>query len=633
LAILLGRQELLDRLHGAWLGAAIGHAVGAPHAGNHGPLDVSGPGPADVPLPASATLALQLLSLQTLAREGPQLGSSDLGAAWLERVTLVEDEFGAAARNLRRGFRPPVTGWFDNWFLDCCGAFERAPVWACVAPAAPGVAALLAVRDAAIDHADEGIHAAAFAAAVLSAAFVEPEPLRSLDVGLAMLPAGCRVARAAESVRHARRTGLSWIECRGRVLEQFGHPNHTQVAQVVGLSVLAMLYSPDFETAVCRAASCGGATTAIASFAGAMFGIRAGASALPQTWAERAVSDPALHEGVSIEEPPASTEEIAARMLAAAELVLPNWRPSVAIHEGGTDLSRHDPLDLLDSAALVDELDADQREMVAAGDDVVLRLNYQGAPAIPPGAGKTLLVSAERPGRPDARGTVRLASDSGLTIGPSKGQATPGAYFIVSARGRGVPDVVRVSVSAEFEDGALAAAEFPLLPESCWWVCGPFDGGEPADVRKQRAPERGLSEATWYAGRDGARLRFRRISFPESHMNAESAFDGRPGTLYLVSDWLSDEPTRAAISIGCSCGVRAWLNGSGILRKEQEEYPLSMRHCVMAAVKLHAGANRVMVKLVRYENPVELCFVLSRRDGGMLTGVRAADWRPLGEPT
>ena len=633
MAIRLGRQELLDRLHGAWVGALAGHGVGAPHVGEHGPLDVSGPPSADVPPPPSASLALQLLSLETLTRVGPRLRSEELASAWLERVALAEDEHGAAVRNLRRGLRPPVTGWFDNWFLDCSGAFERAAVWACVAPSAPGLAALLAVRDATIDHAEEGVHAAAFAAAVLSAAFVEPEPLRQLDAGLAMLPAGCRVARAAGSVRQARRTGLSWIECRERILEQFGHPNHTQAAQVVGLSVLAALYATDFETAVRRAASCGGATTATASFVGALFGIRAGAGGLPDPWATAADPNLALHNGVSLEERPASTEVVATKMLAAADLVLPCWLPSVSIHDGATDLAEHDPLDLLDSAAVADELDADPREVVCAGVDVVLRLDYLGAPTVASRGSKTLLVSGERVGDPNARGTVRLLSDSGLAIGPSKGQATPGAYFLVSARGRRVPDAVRVAVSAEYEDGAVATAEFPLLPESCWWICGPFEGCEPADLRKRKGPEDSLSESTWYSGRDDARVRFRAVSFPESHMHVEDAFEARPGTLYLVSDWLCDERTQVAITVGCSCGIRAWLNGSGILRKEEEEHPLSMRRCVTAAVRLRPGANRVMLKLVRYENPVELSFAVSGRDGRPLSGVRAGDWRPLEEAT
>ncbi len=108
-------------------------------------------------------------------------------------------------------------------------------------------------------------------------------------------------------------------------------------------------------------------------------------------------------------------------------------------------------------------------------------------------------------------------------------------------------------------------------------------------------------------------------------MDVERHFEGRPGTIHLVSDWQTPVDMKASIGVASSCGMRAWLDGKPILRQEDEESPLSMRNVGFASVTLRQGTRRLMVKVVRYEKPVELAVFLkpTRRAG------RSPMWAPL----
>ena len=82
-------------------------------------------------------LELQLIWLQALKERGPGLTARDLADYWLNCVAYNFDEYGLHKTNLVKGLQPPVSGWYNNWFIDCMGSPIRSEIWACVAPAAP----------------------------------------------------------------------------------------------------------------------------------------------------------------------------------------------------------------------------------------------------------------------------------------------------------------------------------------------------------------------------------------------------------------------------------------------------------------------------------------------------------------
>ncbi len=179
----------------------------------------------------------------------------ELAAEWSERVRLVSDEYGPALHSLSLGLRPPVTGWFNNWFLDGSAAMERALLWGCIAPGDPTRAAALACEDALIDHIEDGAHGAMFVAALLSAAFVEAEPKHLLDAAEAVLPPRQPGRSAVESVRQGRPGQVGVGECARRVAEAYGHPNYSQAPQNAAYIAMGWLCGETPEDRLARTVS------------------------------------------------------------------------------------------------------------------------------------------------------------------------------------------------------------------------------------------------------------------------------------------------------------------------------------------------------------------------------------------
>lgn len=92
------------------------------------------------------------------------------------------DEYAIAIRNLKNGIRPPFSGSYDNWFVDGMGAAIRSEIWACLAPGNPELAAKFAYQDACVDHSGNGMWAEVFLAAMESAAFVESDVRRIIEI-------------------------------------------------------------------------------------------------------------------------------------------------------------------------------------------------------------------------------------------------------------------------------------------------------------------------------------------------------------------------------------------------------------------------------------------------------------------
>ena len=188
--ITLERDEYRDRVYACWLGKNIGGTLGAPFEGRKfvNNLTFYDPVPSE-PLP-NDDLDLQLVWLCMLEDRGTDLSLADFAEYWKRYLMAYPwDEYGFCARNLARGLMPPVSGWFENYYVDQMGSPIRSEIWACMAPADPQRAAALAWMDAAMDHAGgEGMWGEMFWAAVESAAFVVDDPKALIGIGLHMIP-------------------------------------------------------------------------------------------------------------------------------------------------------------------------------------------------------------------------------------------------------------------------------------------------------------------------------------------------------------------------------------------------------------------------------------------------------------
>jgi len=306
---MLSKADYHKKTLGCWMGKNIGGTVGAPFEWRRqvNNIDFYTQDLGGEPMP-NDDLDIQLLWLIMLEERGIDLDPSILADYWIHYVTAYWAEYGYAKLNMRTGLQPPYTGIHNNYLKHSCGAFIRSEIWACIAPGRPDIAARYAFNDASIDHGDgEGTFSAVFCAALESAAFVESDINKLIDIGLSYIPEDCGTYKAILCARESHANGLSWVDARHKLLESHRGEaffrSHDHISQEdkergffdgisgwdapsnIGIIIIGLLYGKgDFGKTICTAVNCGEDTDCTAATLGAIFGIINGIDAIPEKW-------------------------------------------------------------------------------------------------------------------------------------------------------------------------------------------------------------------------------------------------------------------------------------------------------------------------------------------------------------
>lgn len=305
--MILTYADYRDKVLGCFNGKNIGGTLGAPFECLRGVFHVDfytqelkgEPFPND-------DLDLQLVWLNAVEQHGRCIDSTTLGEYWINYITPHWGEYGAGKNNLRAGIVPPLSGAINNIYKDSCGCFILSELWACLAPGHPEIAVEYAFEDGCVNHADEGLYAEIFCAALQSAAFAEKNVQKLLDIALSYIPADCGVAQGVIDVRDAYADGADWKTARKRIMQRvpgsFGalgtHRQDMAPDEPVGkigwdapsniaIVVIGLLYGEgDFGKSLCIATGCGEDADCTAGTLGALLGILYGNAAIPERWLE-----------------------------------------------------------------------------------------------------------------------------------------------------------------------------------------------------------------------------------------------------------------------------------------------------------------------------------------------------------
>ncbi len=289
--IKLNYEKFRDHVYACWIGKNIGGTMGTPFEGKREMQDISGftsaPGK---PLP-NDDLDLQLVWLHAMESAGPKaISASLLGEYWLSFIGPNWNEYGIGKNNMRRGLIPPLSGDHDNSWKNSNGAWIRTEVWACMAPGCPDLAASYAIEDAKVDHGSgEGTFAAAFVAAMQSAAFVVKDINKCIEIGLAEIPDDCRMA---DSIRLALKCYADKVpirEARNMIQQRNADigDGWFEAPSNVAYAILGLLYGEgDFKKSMIYAINCGDDTDCTGATVGATLGILGGSNAIPTDWKE-----------------------------------------------------------------------------------------------------------------------------------------------------------------------------------------------------------------------------------------------------------------------------------------------------------------------------------------------------------
>ncbi len=260
---------------GCWLGKAVGGTLGAPVEGWGGPHHFEFYDPVPQTMVPNDDLDLQVVWACALDRmETPELSADLLGQAWLDHVGFPWDEYGVAIRNLRNGIRPPFSGSYDNYFTDGMGAAIRSEIWACLAPGDPELAARYAWQDACVDHADSGLWAEVFLAAMESAAFAENDMAKILDAGLKVLPEDSPLRKALDGVCRQFELTPDFDSLFEYIMKHHKGDNFTDVKLNMPIIAAALLLgNGDFDKSICFAVNFGEDSDCTGATVGALLGI------------------------------------------------------------------------------------------------------------------------------------------------------------------------------------------------------------------------------------------------------------------------------------------------------------------------------------------------------------------------
>lgn len=299
----ISKEEYKNKVQGCWMGKNIGGTLGAPFEAKRGAFDIDfytedlskGAIPND-------DLDLQLAFLTAAERYGKAVDSKILAEYWITVITPNWAEYGVSKTNMRLGLQPPLSGAYNNPYKNSNGAWIRSELWACLMPGHPELAVRYAYQDAMVDHANEGVYAEVFTAALESTAFVESDTFKLIDIALSYIPKDCGIAKAVQVVIDCKKEGLDWKAARKKLLteipdsfaQKFGAPNPENLPDAewgydapanIGIVILGWLYGEgDFGKSICIAAGCGKDGDCTTATLGAMLGIILGADKIPQKW-------------------------------------------------------------------------------------------------------------------------------------------------------------------------------------------------------------------------------------------------------------------------------------------------------------------------------------------------------------
>ena len=284
--IQLARKEYRDKVYACWLGKNIGGTLGTPYEGKkyvHN-LTFYDPVPQE-PLPKD-DLDFQLVWLKMIEDKGSQPTFSDFAEYWMKHLSEHwYNEYSFCTYNLQRGLKPPISGAFQNYFIDEMGSPIRSEIWACLAPANPQLAAQMAWMDASMDHTGgEGRWGEMFWAAAESAAFVIKELRTIIQIGLSMIPISSNISRVIREALRCYQTGMKWDEARERIATIFGHHQPCNAIPNHGFTIIGLLYGKDYGDKLCKAVNCAYDTDCTGATFGSLLGIMHGTSIIPEEW-------------------------------------------------------------------------------------------------------------------------------------------------------------------------------------------------------------------------------------------------------------------------------------------------------------------------------------------------------------
>ena len=611
--------EYRDRVYGCWLGKCVCGSIGAPLEGCKQLFNYKfDPSFWRISLP-NDDVELQVLWLNLIEKYGLELTSDDFAETFVENVPYNPGEYAYFKRNFRRGIHPPTSGTYNNYYyhegMGCC---IRAEIWACLCAGDPKLAARVCQLDGQIDHSAESVYSEMFIAALEAAAFTEQNLNTLLDIAVSTIPATSKLAQLVADTRRWCAEFSDWKRIREEILRQYGHPDCTNMFENIGITIMALIKSDlNLEDATMIALNSGFDTDCTCGIAGAIVGIIKGAERLQ---AEFGVRDTGFKSCFDLHRPSDRIEQLAddiARLSSEVERI---WKRRLV-------------LDDVPEAIASFRLPVRKRACTFS-------VQYDSEPVLLPGG--------------TARCTLRIANHTSETLEGPLALTAPDTLSLdyprhIAIAPHGSQDIyvtVRHQTPQSIADTQLIHVEFAMETYDFgfaaavpWKVYGPywenfttipqfeFDGkGYSRFIQAGDFPNRFTAIRNYHLnlragldvnGLDEKALADASLNVPphgiiyatNDLIPVDNAFGYQgPAVFYLVMEFISPEEMPVILSIGHSCPFVFWFDGKEMIRSSSETW-LTPENINLDSINLSAGRHRVVFKVVRQSNHIDLCLI------------------------
>ena len=621
---MLNYQTYLAKLTGCFTGKAVGGTLGMPLEGFIGTKDVTYYDPVPTEMIANDDLDLQVVWLETIREKGLPVTRRDLADGWLAHPRVLCDEYGACVRNLKNGLYPPLSGAYDNLCTAGMGSVIRTELWAALAPGDPDLAVRLALEDACVDHARDGVDATAFMAALESLAYTESGVSVLIDRALSYLPGQSRVRRMLCDALSGWKETKDPRAVRETILARYPWINWTDVAINSSYILLGLLDGEQeaeipkkISRGMCTAVGLGHDADCTGATLGSIFGILYPGK-FEERWTKPLGEELVLSSNIAAMHEVRTIPELCAQIADVCRQVQEFY---------------HSKVQFADAPALSSVLrvraaepashslyrggsasDYDEREALISVTPYTVRMRYPETVSHAPG--ETLSYTAEifHPKGMPLAGTLTLRVSDGWSVSPAEfalsGEKAALVFSVTAPAGR-TRRTCKNSLTFAFETAEGLAFDlscglmttFPVLHKRMEWSSDEC----PADF-------------------DGMTL--------EQWTETSAVADGEGGHLYVLECRTPYLSLPAVLSIQSPGAFKVWRNGELLRSYTGKDYNPTF-HRAQSMVRLPVGADwdRYVIYVER-ETPADVrpedCepFFRARYDGRLLFGL--AEWKGLG---
>jgi hypothetical protein len=209
----LSRDELRDRIRGAWAAQMIGVSYGAPTEFKTVAKIIEGPIKGDDLSNAinQDDLYVEMTFAQVMDEKGLDATTADYGAAFKDSKYRLWHANAAARRNLNRGIPAPMSGHPKyNLHADDIDFQIEADFIGVMCPGLPQASNMYCERVGRVMNYGDGLYGGMFIGGMYSAAFFENDPRKVVETGLACIPEGSPYAQVIRDVLAWSETGPDW---------------------------------------------------------------------------------------------------------------------------------------------------------------------------------------------------------------------------------------------------------------------------------------------------------------------------------------------------------------------------------------------------------------------------------------